>query len=983
MGSAAKSWPCRGHTEARTGEPPAIAITFGGYVLRLAERDDHLRNFDRLLRDASAGTGHVVLIEGPMKTGRTSLLSTMARQAAGAGFEVFGAACSQAEEDLPFGMLDQLLHRATFPIGPVAELAGLLGGHGRPADAAAGVELARAFSRLSMGVLELAAAQPLLLTVDDVRFADRASLDWLLHLVRRIGAAPVVVVVTEDSATGGRQFPFRSDLLSHSHITRLRLDPLSGAGVRELLLDRVAAVRSQDSTRRRALASVAADHDRSGPEPLDEDAVERLAPEITAASGGNPLLVHALFEDYQVAGEPRATGYGWTLLSCLHRADPILLTTVRSLAVLGEDSSAEDCAALTGVPSEQIGRAIEVLTAAGLLDSADFRHPAAREAVLGDLTEAAQLSELHRRAAELRYEQGAEPTRVAGHLLAAREQPARLWASGLLLDAAEQSLVGGELEFAAACLTLALECHTGERARAAIRARLAQVEWQLSPSASAAHLEPLVAAACSGLLEIHHCAVLVRQLLWHGRHDKAGQVLERLRARGGEHRPDEAAELRDLDTWLGYVHPALVRHRLRPGQPTGRVTPVLGRHTAPQLQAAADLAEALARGRSHQATEQAGRVLLSPYVDPTDVWVDESVMLAVLTVLTAGRSAGPEQCPDLAGMLADRAAGPTRSARAAQLRSTVALAGGDFPTALREATTALERLPEKAWGVSIGYPLGAVILAQTRTGDYAGAALNVARTVPATLFESHAGLPYLFARGHYRLATGHHHAAIADFLSCGELTGGWGYDVSGLFPWRSSAAEAWLRLGNPDQARKLIHDQLARSGADDSRTRGPALRLLASLGPAARRTTLLNEALDLVEAGDDRYELARVLADFSQAQYARGDKRRARLLFRQALYVADVCGARPLTRELMSLPPDVTGLTPASVGAGGVEALTESERRVAALAVMGYTNREIAGRLFVTASTVEQHLTRVYRKLNIKHRGDLPADLWSQSSKAG
>ncbi|MFE2727627.1 AAA family ATPase [Kitasatospora sp. NPDC059327] len=947
------------------------------------ERDDHLRTFDHLLRDAVAGTGRALLIEGPMKTGRTALLGAMARRAGEAGFEVLGATCSRVEAELPFGMLDQLLHRAPFPPGPAAELARLLAGSGRPADDATGMERARAFGRLSLAVLELAAERPLLLTVDDVRCADPASLDWLLHLVRRTGLAPVVVAVTDGSGPGGRQFPFWADLLSHSHAVRMQLDPLSATGVQELLLDRLAATRAPEGTRRRVLATVAPDRDHRGPEPLDEPAVRRLGPEITAASGGNPLLAHALFEDHRAAGEVRATGYGRALLTCLHRAEPILLTTVRSLAVLGEGSSAEDCAALTGACADQVGRAIDTLTAAGLLNRAEFRHPAAREAVLGDLTEAAQLSELHRRAAELRYEQGAPPARVAGHLLAAQDRSARPWAADLLVDAAEQSLVGGELEFAAACLTLALECRTGERAQAAVRARLAQVEWQLSPSTAAAHLTPLVAAACRGLLDVQHCAVLIRQLLWHGRRDEAGQVLERLRARAGEHRPDEAAQLRDLESWLGYAHPALVRHRLQPGQPPRRAIPLPGLHTAPQLQAAAGLAEALARGQSHQVVGQAGRVLLSPYVDPTDVWVDESVTLAVLTLLTAGRTVGPEQGLDLAGALTDRTAGPTRAARAAQLRSTVALVGGDFPTALREAATALERLPEKAWGVSIGYPLAAMILAETRTGDFTGAGLHVAQAVPAALFESHAGLPYLFARGHYRLATGHCHAAIADFLSCGELTGGWGYDVSGLFPWRTGAAEAWLRLGNPDQARKLIHDQLARPGADDSRTRGPALRLLASIGPAARRITLLNEALELVEAGEDRYELARVLADFSQAQYARGDRRRARLLFRQALYVADVCGARPLTRELMSLPPDVTGLTPTSVGAGGLEALTESERRVAALAVMGYTNREIAGRLFVTASTVEQHLTRVYRKLNIRHRGDLPTDLWGQSSKAG
>ncbi|WSD74623.1 helix-turn-helix transcriptional regulator (plasmid) [Streptomyces sp. NBC_01591] len=55
--------------------------------------------------------------------------------------------------------------------------------------------------------------------------------------------------------------------------------------------------------------------------------------------------------------------------------------------------------------------------------------------------------------------------------------------------------------------------------------------------------------------------------------------------------------------------------------------------------------------------------------------------------------------------------------------------------------------------------------------------------------------------------------------------------------------------------------------------------------------------------------------------------------------------------------------------------MSGSEQHVATLAAQGLTNREISARLFLTVSTVEQHLTRVYRKLRITSRGDLPLDL--------
>jgi DNA-binding NarL/FixJ family response regulator len=51
--------------------------------------------------------------------------------------------------------------------------------------------------------------------------------------------------------------------------------------------------------------------------------------------------------------------------------------------------------------------------------------------------------------------------------------------------------------------------------------------------------------------------------------------------------------------------------------------------------------------------------------------------------------------------------------------------------------------------------------------------------------------------------------------------------------------------------------------------------------------------------------------------------------------------------------------------------LTTAERRVAELVARGLTNREVAAQLFTTTSTVEAHLTRIYRKLGIRSRTQL------------
>ena len=87
--------------------------------------------------------------------------------------------------------------------------------------------------------------------------------------------------------------------------------------------------------------------------------------------------------------------------------------------------------------------------------------------------------------------------------------------------------------------------------------------------------------------------------------------------------------------------------------------------------------------------------------------------------------------------------------------------------------------------------------------------------------------------------------------------------------------------------------------------------------------------------------------------------------------LAHDCGAEPLAdrgrTELRA-----SGMRVRRTALSGPESLTDSERRVADLAVEGKTNREIAGELFVTVKTVEVHLSNTYRKLGVSGRRQLP-----------
>jgi DNA-binding NarL/FixJ family response regulator len=137
-----------------------------------------------------------------------------------------------------------------------------------------------------------------------------------------------------------------------------------------------------------------------------------------------------------------------------------------------------------------------------------------------------------------------------------------------------------------------------------------------------------------------------------------------------------------------------------------------------------------------------------------------------------------------------------------------------------------------------------------------------------------------------------------------------------------------------------------------------------------RGALLLREAIDALERGDARLERARSLADLGAMLRRRNRRTEARELLREALDAAHRAGAKPLA-EYAETELRATGARPRRVVLRGLDSLTASERRIAELASEGLTNREIAQTLFVTARTVEGHLTSVFRKLQLDSRNEL------------
>ncbi len=98
-------------------------------------------------------------------------------------------------------------------------------------------------------------------------------------------------------------------------------------------------------------------------------------------------------------------------------------------------------------------------------------------------------------------------------------------------------------------------------------------------------------------------------------------------------------------------------------------------------------------------------------------------------------------------------------------------------------------------------------------------------------------------------------------------------------------------------------------------------------------------------------------------------KSRPREALEQALVVFEELGARLWAEKARAELRRISGRAPAS------EELTETERRVAELAASGRSNKQIAAELFMGVSTVEAHLSRVYRKLGVRSRAGLAGSL--------
>jgi DNA-binding CsgD family transcriptional regulator len=917
----------------------------------LVDRHRERETVDRLLADVRAGQSRVLVLRGEAGVGKTALLEYLLEQTD--GFRVARAAGVESEMELPFAGLHQLcasmLDRIDALPGPQRDALGTAFGlsDGSPPDR----------FRVGLAVLgllaEVADGRPLVCVVDDAQWLDRASVQTLAFVARRLLAERVALVF---ALRGG------DDQHALSGLPELVVDGLAHTDALTLLESTI-------------------------PGPLDH----RVRDRILAEARGNPLALLELPRGQPPAAVAGGFGLPRTMPLAARieqgfqaRIAPLPLDTRRLLLAAAAEAVGD--VALLWRAAERLGvspDAIAPAEAAGLVDlgvRVRFRHPLVRSSVYGAATPE-EKREVHGVLAEV-TDAEADPDRRAWHRAHAVVGTDEAVAAELERSAGRARARGG-IAAAAAFLKRAAEL-TPDPAQRGARAL----------AAAQAKFESAVPEAAVELLQVAEMCPL---------DDLQRARLARLRAeivfalRRGKDAPplllDAARQLEGLDaalareTYLEAFGAAMYAGRLyADGGLRTAAEAALGAPPAADPPRAIDL---ILDGMATRFTDgpSAGvpalRCALDAFMsgppdghEATMRWLQLSPVVQSQTVFELWDDGAFAALSDQTLRLARELGALTTLPVALVYRSGVHLFAGAFATA--------EALTQEAETLAAATGNAGLVYSRMLLAAWRGVESDALELVSA-------GLASANARGEGRVLSlaghatavlynglGRHDAAIEAAVR-GSSDDDQGYTGQAL----TELVEAATRVGDRElatSALERLEPRTRAAGTDWALGLLARSRALTSAGDAA--DAAYREAIERLGRTRIRIELARahlVYGEWLRREGRRVDARtQLRLAHEQLTGFGAEAFAERARRELTA-----TGEAVRRRAAAAHDVLTPQEAQIARLAADGQTNPEIGAQLFISPRTVEYHLRKVFDKLGVSSRRELPAALPDVTPAAG
>ncbi len=918
----------------------------------LLERSEELGDIRASAQAVAAGEGRAVVLEGPAGIGKTELLAAARAEAASAGLTPLTARGTELERAFGFGIVRQLFE-------PVVPDDDLFEGAARRAAALLDVELAEpaylpfgpegsfaALHGLYRLTANLARRAPLALLVDDAHWADAASLRFMAYLGNRLGRVPVLVVLAARplGEPGGAAV---AEQLAESAPVLLRPEPLS-----------------EDASAELVRAAVP-----DAPAPLC-----RTCHDLT---GGNPFFLRELTGALGETGAGDVLGVApegvvASVRARLSRFPPAAQQLAGAAAIAGDGALIRHAAALADLDDRQAAEAADALRAGRILADTRalrFAHPIIRSAVYEQLTPAVR-SAGHARAASLLAGEDAPAERIAAHLLSTEPRGSE-WVCDRLRDAARQAVPRGAPDASVTYLRRALEEPPWPESRPATLLELGLAEsLTLQREPAIEHLRRGIETTKDTVARLYAARTLGAMV---GMQDpmQAVEIEERALAASPDADPALALHIEGhmlsmarfaVDSRRAmYERAARMRERVEDGELDGAL----------ELTVAA-MEVAMSGESAAHAADLAERAVEALKGDPILVVV---IGFAVHNMTVSDRLEDAERILSEAIDEARRAQANYRVGPLLVFRSEARFRAGALEDAVADAAAARASYSH-AGRLSVLGSATALVQALTEMGRYEEAeealeAADAHGTLEA-IGEAYTGTMVLNARARLRLAQGDARAALADLVAVGRRQAAMREPNPATLDWRSRSAFAYAALGRRPAALALAREELElarRYGAP--RAIGIALRTLGAIADELER---LEEAVQVLGASPARLEHAYALADLGVALRHRRRVVEAREPLRQALDLAIGCGAEPLA-ERARTELAIAGARPRREQLSGVDALTANERRVAAMAADGRSNREIAQALYVSHKTVEKHLTAAYRKLGVGGRDELATAL--------